>query len=258
MGSPRKAIECGKALLEHGKRYANSRSNVMGYYSMSMGYGLAGDFEACIDSSRRAMAVSKDPFYSKFPGISMNLAYALSGRFKEVLESQRELVLFCEKNEVGELLVHENIIGGAAMVATGRMDEGMQIIEEVRNSAHENHRKTAIIVSEYVLGLIYLQIATGPKPKLSTMAKNVGFLMKNVPFASKRAEAHYHKAIELAEEIGAHGFIGISCLDLGLLYQAGKKTDKAKQFFTRAVAVLERCKAEPYLQKAMEAMERLS
>jgi tetratricopeptide (TPR) repeat protein len=257
MGLPRKALECGKVLLDHGRKYSNSRSNVMGHYAMSMGYAMAGDFEACINSSRQAIAVSKDPFYSQFPAISMNLAYALDGQFNKALESQQELVEFCEKYEVGELLVYENIIRGAAMVASGQMDQGLKLIEETRQTAAKNRRRTPLAISEYVLGMIYSQIAAGPKPKLSIMAKNVGFLMKNVPVASKKAEEHYQKAIELSEEIGANGYKGISYLGLGQFYQAKKKTDKARQYIGRAIEILEQCQAEQYLQKAKDALTLL-
>ena len=257
MGLPRKAVECGKILLEHGRKYSNSRSNVMGHYAMSMGYAIAGDFEACIKSSRQAIAVSKDPFYSKFPAVAMNLAYALDGQYEKVLETQQELVEFCEKYEIGELLIYENIIRGAALVASGWMDQGLKIIEESRQTSSKNGRRTPLAISEYVLGMIYSQIATGPKPKLSIMAKNVGFLMKNVPVASKKAEAHYQKAIELSEEIGANGYRGISYLGLGQFYQARKKTDKARQYIGRAIEILEQCQAEQYLQKAKDALTSL-
>jgi tetratricopeptide (TPR) repeat protein len=87
-------------------------------------------------------------------------------------------------------------------------------------------------------------VPTGPAPKLSIMAKNVRFLMKNVPFASKKAEEHYQKAIELSEEIGANGYRGISYLGLGQFYQAKKKTDKARQCINRAIEILAECKSE--------------
>ena len=257
MGLPRKAVECGKILLEHGRKYSNSRSNVMGHYAMSMGYAMAGDFEACIKSSRQAIAVSKDPFYSKFPAVAMNLAYALDGQYEKVLETQQELVEFCEKYEIGELLIYENIIRGAALVASGWMDQGLKIIEESRQTSCKNERRTPLAISEYVLGMIYSQIATGPKPKLSIMAKNVGFLMKNVPVASKKAEAHYQKAIELSEEIGANGYRGISYLGLGQFYQARKKTDQARQYIGRAIEILEQCQAEQYLQQAKKTLALL-
>ncbi len=61
------------------------------------------------------------------------------------------------------------------------------------------------------------------------MAKNVGFLVKNVPFAGKKAEEHFNKAIEVFEEIGAKGFLATAYRDLGLLYKARKITDQARQ-----------------------------
>jgi len=124
----------------------------------------------------------------------------------------------------------------------------------MHRSSTKNQRRTPLAISEYVLGMIYSQIAAGPMPKLSILAKNVGFLVKNVPFASKKAEEHYQKAIELTEEIGAHGCRGISYLELGRLHQAKKKTDKARQYIARAIEILEECKAEQFLQKAKEAL----
>ena len=258
MGRFQKALECGRILLEYGKQFSNSRSNVMGHFAMSLGYSMAGDFEACINSSRQAIAVSKDPFYSMFPGITMLIAYVMDGQFENALEGAQELTAFFEKYEVGDLLVIVNIYRGAAMVASGRMEQGLKIIHGERKTAIENQRKTAMANSEYVLGMIYSQIATGPKPNLSTMTKNVGFLMKNVPFASKKAEEHFQKCIELTEEIGAHGYRGLSYLELGRLNQARKKTDKARQFITRAIEILEECRAEKYLQKAKEELISLN
>ena len=81
--------------------------------------------------------------------------------------------------------------------------------------------------------------------------------MKNVPFASKKAEEHFQKCIELSEEIGAHGYRGLSYLELGRLNQARKKTDKARQFIARAIEILEECKAEQYLQQARQALTSL-
>jgi len=257
MGRPQMALECGKMLLEYGKQFSNSRSNVMGHFAMSLGYSMAGDFEACINSSRKAIAVSKDPFYSMFPGITMLIAYVMDGQFENALECAQELTAFFEKYKVGNLLAHVNIVRGAALVASGRMDQGIKIIDEERKTAFENQRNQALMISEFILGMIYSQIATGPKLNLSTMTKNVGFLMKNVPFASKKAEEHFQKCIALTEDIGAHGYRGLSYLELGRLNQTRKKTDKARQFIARAIEILEECRAEQYLQKAREAIESL-
>jgi tetratricopeptide (TPR) repeat protein len=188
----------------------------------------------------------------------MFVAYVLDGQFENALECAQELTAFFEKYEIGELLVHVNITLGAAMVASGQMDQGIKIIDEERKTAFENQRNTALAISEFILGMIYSQIATGPKPNLSTMTQNVGFLMKNVPFASKKAEAHFQKCIELTDEIGSHVYRGLSYLELGRLKQARKNSDKARHFIARAIEILEECRAEKHLQKAKEVLISLN
>jgi class 3 adenylate cyclase/tetratricopeptide (TPR) repeat protein len=254
MGLPQKAQECGRVLLEHGKRYANSRSTVMGHFAMSMGYVMAGNFKACIASSQQAIALSKDPFYSQFPRIAMNLALAMDNQMTKILESQRDLINFCERYEIGELLTYGNIIRGASLVAGGQMDQGLKMIETCRKASTEQHRRTPNVIAEFVLGMIYSQIATGPTPNLSMMARNAGFLIKTVPFAGKRAEEHYKKAIELSEAIGAQGYRGMACLQLGQLYQKKKKTGPARRYIASAVEIFEACDAAIYLQQAREAL----
>ena len=82
--------------------------------------------------------------------------------------------------------------------------------------------------------------------------------MKNVPVASRNAEAHYQKAIELSEEIGANGYRGISYLGLGQFYQARKKTDQARDHIGTAIEILEECEAEQFLQQAKQALKSLN
>ena len=81
--------------------------------------------------------------------------------------------------------------------------------------------------------------------------------MKNVPVASKKAEEHYRKAIELSEEIGANGYRGISYLGLGQFYQARRKSDKAREHIGTAIEILEECQAEQYLQQAKKALNSI-
>ncbi len=96
-----------------------------------------------------------------------------------------------------------------------------------------------------------------PKPSLSIMAKNIGFLVKNVPFATKKAEEPFHKAIELMKEIGMKSFLGQAYLSLGLLYKRSKRSDQARQSILEAVNLFQECEAETYLKQANEALDSL-
>ena len=106
-----------------------------------------------------------------------------------------------------------------------------------------------------MLGRFYLQIVQRAGPmSLSLIAQNIGFLIKNVPFADKKAEGNFNHAIKVAKEIGAKGILGQAFLYLGLLHKRKKKTDKARECISMAVQVFEKCQADVYLKQAKEAL----
>jgi tetratricopeptide (TPR) repeat protein len=89
------------------------------------------------------------------------------------------------------------------------------------------------------------------------ITKNIGFLMKNVPFSAKKAENHFLKAIEVAKKIGAKGFLGRVNLDLGLLYKIKGKNDEARKCISDAVQLFKECEADVFLKQAKEALAAL-
>ena len=131
-------------------------------------------------------------------------------------------------------------------------------IEEIPPSTDSARKHVTVPRSELILGKVFLQMVEGAQgTNLSTLAKNVGFLIKNVPFASKKAEDHFDKAIETANEIGANGTLGEAKLDLGLLHKAKGRTKKAKDCISESIKIFEQCEAHPYLKQAKEALASL-
>ena len=113
-------------------------------------------------------------------------------------------------------------------------------------------------MARYSLGKVYAKLAGGESEKsLSLLAKNIGFLLKNVPVAAKKAESHYLRTIEVAREIGAKGTLGLACLDLGLLYKLKKKNEKAVEYISESVEIFQQCEAKAYLKQAKNELESL-
>jgi len=109
--------------------------------------------------------------------------------------------------------------------------------------------------ANYTIGKVYARVVLGESERsLSLIAKNIGFLVKNVPLAGKKAEAYYAKAIEVAKEIGAKGILGQACLDLGRLHRAKKRDAQAGECFAMAVEAFTKCNATAYLQQAEEEL----
>jgi tetratricopeptide (TPR) repeat protein len=257
MGDTKRVFEGAKLLLEYGERNSNSRSKVFGHWINSFGHFLTGDMKSSLKSSEKAVEVALDPFYSQFPKKSVGMAHLLGGQFQEAEDVLQSLSSFCEKRGIGVSLEIAHIFLAPTLIAKGRMMQGLRMLEETRQTLIRNERRGWYAQSEYVLGKVYSQIATGPTPAFSIMAKNIGFLVKNVPFAGKKAEEHFNKTIELAKEIGAKGLLGTTYLDLGLLHKARKRTDQASQCISKAIQIFEECEAEVYLAQAKEALVSL-
>jgi tetratricopeptide (TPR) repeat protein len=109
-----------------------------------------------------------------------------------------------------------------------------------------------------MLGNIYFQVVLRKRTiSVSFLLKNMGFLIKNLPLAKRKAEFHFQKAIQGATEIGAIGIEGLSYLNLGLLYKIKGIKKEAKECLGTAIKLFERCEATIYLQQAKEALASL-
>jgi tetratricopeptide (TPR) repeat protein len=83
-------------------------------------------------------------------------------------------------------------------------------------------------------------------------------LFKNVPFAAKKAEDHLKKTIELSKQLGLKNFSGMGYMQLGMLYKAKKRADRARECISESIHIFEECEAKFYLKQAREALESLS
>jgi tetratricopeptide (TPR) repeat protein len=182
----------------------------------------------------------------------------MEGQFQEAEDALKEVLNFSRNFGTEGLGSLAYACLGVVTIVKGHMSHGLKMIEESIRSSKENGSKYFYSFYENLLGMVYLQIVQGEGERsLSTMFRNIGFLVKNVPFAGKKAEDHFNKAIEVAKEIGAKGTQGLAYLNLGLLHKAKKRTEQARKCMTEAVQLFEQCEAETNLTQAKEALENL-
>lgn len=253
-GDSTSVFKGAERLLEYGERNANSRSKLFGHWLKAFGYISIGDMESAQKSSEKGIEVALDPAFPEFPKLTLGMAYFFGGQFQEAKKVLKSSIDFGERHGMGQVTLVSQCCLAPILIAEGNMKQGMALLEEVRKNCITNQRRVWYALSEYILGEVNSQIATGPKPSLSIMAKNLGFLVKNVPFASKKAEEHFNKAIELLKEIGAKGFLGLVYLSLGMLYKASKRTEEAKQYFRESINIFQECNASIYLKQAEEVL----
>jgi class 3 adenylate cyclase/tetratricopeptide (TPR) repeat protein len=257
-GDTDRVFEGAERLIEHGERNANSRSKAFGHWMQSFGHLITGNVKSAKKSSETAIEVALDPAYAQFPKSTLGLALFFGGQFEEAEKVFQSILNFTEKRGVGQITAITQEFLAPVLIAKGQMQAGIELMEAAQTALFGNQRRAQYAMSEYILGEVNLQIATGPKPSLSIMAKNIGFLVKNAPFATKKAEEHFHKSIELLKEIGARGYLGQAYLSLGLLYKASKRTDQARQYFQEAINLFQECEAGGFLKQANEALDTLA
>lgn len=102
---------------------------------------------------------------------------------------------------------------------------------------------------------VYLKIAQGRGPTdISFLARNLGFMMRNILVAGRKAEEYLKKSADVAKQIGAIAILGQAYLGLGVLYKSRGKTGEAGKYFSDAIEAFEKCGAEGYLKQAREAL----
>ena len=257
-GEGMKAYATANELLEYGRRHSNIRCVVMGHTCMAMSGMASGNIQLAIQSGQMGAKVALDRFYKYFSGLYGAVGYVLAGQLPEAQKVLEEVSAYSHEYGCEAFEVWSNIFLGAIYVSQGHMSRGLTMIEKERDRSEESGVKYYIITAEFILGRIYKQIAEGAGPvSPAIVAKNIGFLLKNVPFAAKKAENHFQKAIKLAKEIGAKGILGQVTLELGLLHKIKGRTDEARKCISDAVRLFEECEADVFLKQAKEALAAL-
>jgi hypothetical protein len=138
------------------------------------------------------------------------------------------------------------------------MAKGLKKIQQEQKSFIENQRKGSYALSDNLLGKVYLQMVERSKPlPAAVLARNFGFLLKTVPFASRKAEYHLKRSMKTAEEIGNKVILATACLDLGMLHKARGRIEQARECISNSIQIFEQTGAQTNLQQAKKALATL-
>jgi len=257
-GDLKKLLTGADTLIQYGQKHMNIRSLVMGHYFLSFYYFSAGDIPSLLEISSKAAKIAADPYYSQFPKLWSGAGYLLSGNVEEAETILQELISYDENHGIGVFAGPAYIYLGATKIAKGEMGCGMELILKGQKLAIKNKNNSLHVNSELILGHIFLQIQQGQGVRnILTLARNIGFIVKNVPFAFSKAETHLTNAIDEGTKYGLYGIVSRAHYFLTFLYQSKKRIDLAKQHLEKAINLFERNGAHVYLKEAKEMMNML-
>jgi tetratricopeptide (TPR) repeat protein len=234
------------------------RSKIFGTVLIAASYLVDGNFPKAVEWSEKVNTDGKEIIHENCALLVKGIAYLLNGDNEKAKYALESMVGYCSE-KWPYLSISGEIMLAVLEVASGRMNDGMKIILEIRNEFQKNERRYDCALSEYLLGSIYCQIALGEgHVSLSTIINNLGFLLKNLPYAAKKAENHLNEAIVLADKFEAMGIKGQALLDLGRLYAGKKRIKEAKDCLMKAIETFELCEIETFKQKAQDTLAALN
>jgi class 3 adenylate cyclase/tetratricopeptide (TPR) repeat protein len=227
-GHSQKNFELGRILLEFGESHSDLRSKVVGYICTSYGHSSVGDFAKAVEWSKKAVELSNDPIFSVWPKLVLANFYIQSEEFQEADEILQEIIPFCQHLGMQYIVVWAQALYGAVLMNQGLYSQGMKMITDAVRVVTENGQFVSLYFIEFALAEIYFQIATRKRRFVFwTIFKNFGFILKEVPFARRKAETYLRKIIQVGQEIGASGFMQRhAALNLELLLERPKKAGK--------------------------------
>ncbi len=142
---------------------------------------------------------------------------------------------------------------------TGAMAPGVRQIHESIRYASEHENYFSLGVGHMTLGELYLQmtLATEHLP-FRVVLKNLGFLLRTVPVATRKARSHLEKALATFRALDSPSYAARTLMDLGLLDQAKNRPDDARSKLDDARAIAESVEATVLVEEIDSALANLS
>lgn len=251
--------EYGQELLNYGRTHSDLRCMELHYHTMGYGRLLAGDFLSAIELYKNAINVSPDPQLTNGSKMILGICYLSTGKLKEAERTFDEVIEHSEKLGYEWVGSPSQGLKGMILIAQGDLKRGMGLYENAMRVFLERQSLYRYAAGNHLMGSVYSKIAQGggQKKDLSFYIKNIGFLIKTLPLAYKKAEDHLSKAIQTAKEIGAKSILGQAYLELGKLHKTKGKTEKARECISNAIDAFEKCEADVFLKQAREVLAAL-
>ena len=150
------------------------------------------------------------------------------------------------------------MVVGAGTVMSGEMARGVRAIEDTATRYTELGQKFIRVVSDDLLGRVYLQMAIGgERPPLSVMLRNLWFLLRTLPVAKIKARRYFETAAAQYRAFDMPSSLAYCLYSLGLLDKASKRPAKAGARFEEARKIADSVEATSLVRQIDAALADL-
>ncbi len=219
----------GRGLVSMGRNNKDRFAVAGGLNIMAWADLAEEEFDSCIQNAEESLRVSPSPVDKLSCRAAIGAATALMGKGQEgyeIIKAVRQ-----EASDIGMfgIFLGVDIPFGAAIVLKGEMSRGIRWINKRIDEIQECGNDGIPVMGHIILGEIYLGMLTREqKIPLIILLRNIIFLLLTLPFASKKAMAHFVLAENMARNNHAPGFLARALVNMAHLHVRARRYEKAR------------------------------
>ena len=227
-------------LIDLSRETGDPRPRGMGLWELAYLNAYTGEFEEAVECADESLRISLSPIDRAAAHNGKGIALPMLGRVEEGLALLEETRRFAEAGELLMIGAAYWLPLGATLVMAGDMTRGIRLIEASTERMAGWGQPLARGFGHMNLGAVYLELATSKeRPPLSVILRNLGFLLRTIPFAATKARRHLEAAVAEFRRLDVPYFLAASLYNLGLLHEAKGKPGEAKACFEEARPIAE-------------------
>jgi class 3 adenylate cyclase len=226
----------GEGLLEFAEYSGNARAAVAGLCCISSSQALQYDFDAAVQTARKAKARAVDPFYLAWATFYEALGLSWGGR---VAESRVAIdALRLNASCFWKILVRP--LHALTLMNEGHLSEGVVKLTDELDRLQRTGSQFMECFCRTVIARMYTDIVCREVSwELSTVIRNPGFFTRHVWGAGRKARAWLEEYLTFLDKSEVKVAIGFVCMDMARLEHYQHNPAKARENLLRALRLFD-------------------
>jgi hypothetical protein len=200
IGRLREARELSGQVINFGREIGNARAESLGYYTLSMHWLAALDFESAVAVGQAGVRAAKDPLFAACSAVPTAIAHMALLQVDEATQVCETWLPYLERQGNDWFRTMLAAAAGSAEMGCGRLSDGLRRITSARRLAEQRDwGATRLFIHCFEMLTLASVARLDLKPKPSALLTNPWFTFTQAPMAASRARrmaAHSKPLIE--------------------------------------------------------------
>ncbi|MCP4315073.1 MAG: AAA family ATPase [Hyphomicrobiales bacterium] len=234
-GNPGETRDIAKRLLAYSQTCDHPWPRMMAIDLLSIMDEFTGDYQGSLEKAEESVRSINDPVALHIMALRKASALARLGRTREACEQFAKTRAILFDNRFLLPLSVSDYLYGLALVLDGNFAVGVNQIEEHRRRLPDWDFPRIARFADYFLGQVFLAMALGKeRPPISVVLRNIWFLLRNGPAATRKARRYLRNAEKVFREREAPSFLADTLIGLARLALKEKRFEEAHSLIEEA------------------------